>query len=1290
MSNFFKRWGPAAALTAAGILAGTTGQAQIIDGTRDGAYLTAPLAVQTVNTNYGDSGLGQQEYATGSEIDNISAQVDGTDLVIFIGGNLESNFNKLVLLFDSKAGGQQTLGGGTNNFAGLNGLKLDAGFGADYALRSEGGYNGTGYGIYTKYSPIPAVNAPGLSDEVGGGTGRTQVLDFGLAVSGAGLGQMSIDNNNTAGVGSGTGTPNAGDALAVTTGYEIRIPLNALGTTPGAGGIKICAFITNSNGNELSNQILAGAPAGTNNLGPASAANLSNLGPNATPGTQFVTVPNGTGILNPDIAVAPTTVAFGNVGVSTGVATKTFTISNNGTSNLIVTSIVSSNPIFTVDITADNLAPSTSQIVTVSYDPSAAVTSTGTITIDSNDPGSPLVVLNVNGTGTPAGQIVLDGRLDAGGLYGPIRAVQTVATSFGNNASELNGAYVAIRNNALYVLLTGNLTGNKVALFVDTDPNNGQNVLANNGNIGGGNMNGLTFDGGFAPDYLIGTGISGSSAFINYVPTPAGGGGANTYLSTGTTGTALTQFLEFGGGIQGEFSYNGTNNAGVGDAANNPAAVTTGLEFRIPLSQLGSPSSTVPVRICAFVVNNSYDFYANQFLGALPVGSTNHVGSTANLTTFAGNQFINVRRGPITVSDTRTIGGDYTTVTVLAGGQATVNGPTNASGAVVVQNGGRLSFQGQADAALTGTGSFALVNNSTLQIGSTAGIAASGATGNIQTTGRSFSNQANYIYGRPAGTSFQAGSGLPSVVRSLRVLPGSGPGNLLTLTQPVAVSEKVTLGGNINLDGHKLRLRSNSGGTALIDNLLGAGGTITGPTGEMECYLNRDYAAGAYRHFGSPTTGMTVGGLATNGFTPIVDPLYNTATPPTYTRATFPNVFTFDEAIGSTNFEAGYQSPGALGNAMTPGTGFSVRSSAGSKFVFKGTFFAADQAVNMTRTGTNGFNLKANPFASPLDWGSGAITIPAGMSAQVSVQKPMASPTGNGGTYLTYTNGLGTGDLAGGIIPAMQGVFLRRNSGNGSFTFPQAARVTTFNAATTHYRTANTDPRPMVRLFVEGTGTMATVKDEAIVYFEAGATADEDDRYDAVRVAPSSGIWPSLSTRLANGTLAQIDGRPLTGATTIVPLDVRVNVSGTYVINAREMRNIGGSQPLALVDALTGTVQNLRTNPTYSFSMLRTATGPRFSLRFGAGTVTSVEENAAVSALLNVFPNPSNGTVNVEWNGAERLSGSLTVTDLLGRTVRTVSAAGLDRLTLTNLPKGVYSLRVVTAAGPLTRRVVVE
>ena len=71
------------------------------------------------------------------------------------------------------------------------------------------------------------------------------------------------------------------------------------------------------------------------------------------------------------------------------------------------------------------------------------------------------------------------------------------------------------------------------------------------------------------------------------------------------------------------------------------------------------------------------------------------------------------------------------------------------------------------DFILSGTGVFTLDGGATLQIGSADGITTIAASGSIQTLGRSFSNQANYVYNGESAQ--QTGNGLPDVVNDLQI-----------------------------------------------------------------------------------------------------------------------------------------------------------------------------------------------------------------------------------------------------------------------------------------------------------------------------------------------------------------------------------------------------------------------------------------------------------------------------------------------------------------------------------------
>ncbi len=165
------RW-MAAALALQLIAMSPTSQAQpTIDGTADALYGGA-LSTQNTRSHFGDASnpdpiqtRSNTSGGGGSEIDQIFGTITNDRLYVTIAGNLENNFNKLVVFLDSVEGGVNTIdadvftpddnnvpfgldsfccggfpppdGGNTDNVGGFQRMDLltfDSDFNADYAL----------------------------------------------------------------------------------------------------------------------------------------------------------------------------------------------------------------------------------------------------------------------------------------------------------------------------------------------------------------------------------------------------------------------------------------------------------------------------------------------------------------------------------------------------------------------------------------------------------------------------------------------------------------------------------------------------------------------------------------------------------------------------------------------------------------------------------------------------------------------------------------------------------------------------------------------------------------------------------------------------------------------------------------------------------------------------------------------------------------------------------------------------------------------------------------------------
>ncbi|MBU3682865.1 MAG: hypothetical protein FGM39_02390 [Phycisphaerales bacterium] len=284
-----------------------TASGQAIDGFAEGVYGPA-LAVQQISTAFGDATTGLRGgECNGSELDAAYGRIDviGGYLYLVLAGNLQTNFNKINVFVDAKAGAGQNVLRNDNpdvDFNLLNtamgasadglqpGLTFDPGFDADAFMSFTVG-GGAPNTMYVSYAQLLTAGG-GVGGYVGQGNYDNLVAAHFMTpstVGPAGSGwQLSaaLNNTNVLGVTAGNGEPSSG--AGVRTGLELKISLAALGwdgTTP----VAVCAFVTNNGHNYCSNQVLGNLPVGTGNLGGSFGGRPNFAG---IAGSQFFMVPS--------------------------------------------------------------------------------------------------------------------------------------------------------------------------------------------------------------------------------------------------------------------------------------------------------------------------------------------------------------------------------------------------------------------------------------------------------------------------------------------------------------------------------------------------------------------------------------------------------------------------------------------------------------------------------------------------------------------------------------------------------------------------------------------------------------------------------------------------------------------------------------------------------------------------------------------------------------------------------------------------------------------------------------
>jgi hypothetical protein len=421
----------ALALAITSALAGSALAQPIIDGTRDAVYTSNPanrFGVQTVETGFGNNA---------SELNNAYYTVAGNKLYFFLGGNLESNFNKLVIFLDTKTGGQNVMANNNPNvdFDNLNrrynGMTFDTGFAPDYTLfwsRNANDIfvnfaelNTTGGGLGGYMGNVPTPNPSQQGSATIGGTGGLPTLELGYS------------DANVLGVGGGNG-PAADQAAAdaVSTGTEFAIDLDAFDVD---STVKVMIGINGSSHDFWSNQFLPGLQAPQSNLGGDGAGNFVTIpgsgdgwvGPtnfNAIPGDQFATL---------NITV-PTYTWDNNTSGNWTTATNWSSdiVPNGSSARAVLGPAIAASSVVTVD------APITVQRLTINSPNSYTIAGTNTLTINGTTSINSVDVLAGSHSITAPVSLLSDTRV--GVATGSSLTVDTFTASSNNRSLFKSGA----------------------------------------------------------------------------------------------------------------------------------------------------------------------------------------------------------------------------------------------------------------------------------------------------------------------------------------------------------------------------------------------------------------------------------------------------------------------------------------------------------------------------------------------------------------------------------------------------------------------------------------------------------------------------------------------------------------------------------------------------------------------------------------------------------------------------------------------------------------------------------
>ncbi|HOY33305.1 MAG TPA: T9SS type A sorting domain-containing protein, partial [Bacteroidales bacterium] len=461
--------------------------------------------------------------------------------------------------------------------------------------------------------------------------------------------------------------------------------------------------------------------------------------------------------------------------------------------------------------------------------------------------------------------------------------------------------------------------------------------------------------------------------------------------------------------------------------------------------------------------------------------------------------------------------------------------------------------------------------------------------------------------------------------------------NGVNLNDPTQVSGVLTLSQGTLAGNGNLTLTSDASGTALIAS--SGSGTVTGNV-TMQRYIPIRLG---YHYFSSPFNGASIhemdtelGGTLITGNPYIGNDTTQTVTP-------FPNFFMYNETMGPT-MSIGWTGAGSTLETMR---GYCVNLGASSAPLtadISGTVNNGPYSYNLTKTATgntyaDGWNLVGNPYPSPIDWNALSGWNKSNIVNSVYFFNPTTQYTG---TYSSYAGGIGVPGDINGIIPAMQGFFVKA-TGSGPFSVTNDVRISELNPVF-HKSTANTT---LLRLKGYPTANEPS-GDETVIYFDPQASYLFDSDLDAFKMMNSDQIHPNIFTRDSSVYSLSINSLPpLSNMDVVIPLGFMTKTNGSFTITATEILNFDSQVHIYLQDNQNITSQDLTANPEYTFNINANDPLYRFFIRFSPSVITGISDNSA-----NVADAWASGRdIYVNYSNSVNQNADIIIYDILGQEI---------------------------------------
>ena len=342
-------------------------------------------------------------------------------------------------------------------------------------------------------------------------------------------------------------------------------------------------------------------------------------------------------------------------------------------------------------------------------------------------------------------------------------------------------------------------------------------------------------------------------------------------------------------------------------------------------------------------------------------------------------------------------------------------------------------------------------------------------------------------------------------------------------------------------------------------------------------------------------------------------------------------------------------------------------------------------SITYPNAGINNYVFVGNPYPSAISFSALQTTNNSSINNTYVLYVP-SSPSGVYSYWdgSSFTGGSGYDNSMGNTLASGQAFFVRSKvAGNLTMLFEESYK--TDGANTGYFRTNNYNEKLRVHYLQNDHSQM----DEIVIRYVNDATINnvEESSLDIASINSGSNYITSLK---GNKGMAVQTRNLQTLTTDTVWLNVVSTQSATYKLNFSEFENFATAD-IYLIDHFTNTIQNVKQNTMYEFSVDKDNAATKGTQRFSVVFSKKQLPELTLNRNIKLYPNPANKQVSIQLPQSTDISYNIKVTDMAGKIVLQQKAtSSTEQLNISKLSKGTYIVEIIDSKGSRTTEKLVK